>query len=221
MAAVLAMITGRKDCQRTASSQSMVAIYVLKLSRGKYYVGMTTRNIERVWEHIVGDGAVWTKKYPPVEGKEVQYFQEGLKESDENRITLDKMKEFGIKNVRGGSYIRVKLSAGTVASIEEKLAPKRPKKASSYPQSRTRSSTTMKRTNPKCSRCGRTSHKVSECYALKHQNGKNLPAKKGWIRMEERKCSRCGRNSHTVKTCNANYHDNGKPLPDKTKASNR
>ena len=33
---------------------SMVAIYVLKLVRGKYYVGLTRRNIDRVLDHLDG-----------------------------------------------------------------------------------------------------------------------------------------------------------------------
>ena len=35
----------------------MVAIYVLKLVRGKYYVGLTRRNIDRILDHLDGDGA--------------------------------------------------------------------------------------------------------------------------------------------------------------------
>ena len=52
----------------------MVAIYVLKLSRGKYYVGMTRKNIDRVLAHIDGKGAAWTKKYPPSGTKPILSF---------------------------------------------------------------------------------------------------------------------------------------------------
>ena len=37
----------------------MVAIYVLRLERGKYYVGLTRKNVERIWQHIDGKGAAW------------------------------------------------------------------------------------------------------------------------------------------------------------------
>ena len=70
---------------------TMVAIYVLRLERGKYYVGLTRRNVERIWQHIDGKGAAWTKKYPPKEGKEILSFQDGLKSSDEDRVTLEMM----------------------------------------------------------------------------------------------------------------------------------
>ena len=85
----------------------MVAIYILRLEQNKFYVGMTKRNIERIWEHIDGKGAAWTKKYPPCEGNEILYFEEGLDPSDENRKTIEMMKRFGIHNVRGGDYCRV------------------------------------------------------------------------------------------------------------------
>ena len=63
----------------------MVAIYVLKLVRGKYYVGLTRRNIDRILDHLDGDGASWTRKYPPVQKKPIVSFQEGLRESDEDK----------------------------------------------------------------------------------------------------------------------------------------
>ena len=82
----------------------MVAIYVLKLSRGKYYVGMTRKNIDRVLAHIDGKGAAWTKKYPPSGTKPILSFQEGLREADEDRITLQMMKKYGVKNVWVGQW---------------------------------------------------------------------------------------------------------------------
>ena len=77
----------------------MVAIYVLKLERGKYYVGMTRRNVKRVLQHIDGKGAAWTKKYPPQKTKPVLSFNEGLRVSDEDRITLETMKKYGVRTV--------------------------------------------------------------------------------------------------------------------------
>ena len=96
----------------------MVAIYVLRLERGKYYVGLTRNNVERIWQHIDGKGAAWTKKYPPKEGKEILSFQDGLKSSDEDRVTLEMMGRYGVRNVRGGSWCRVKMSATQVAELE-------------------------------------------------------------------------------------------------------
>jgi len=99
----------------------MVAIYVLKLVRGKYYVGLTRRNIDRVLDHLDGDGASWTRKYPPVQKNPVVSFQEGLKESDEDRITLKTMAKYGVRNVRGGQWYRVKLSDSKIRELENKV----------------------------------------------------------------------------------------------------
>ena len=110
----------------------MVAIYVLRLQRGKYYVGLTRKNVERIWQHIDGKGAAWTKKYPPKEGKEIVSFQDGLKVADEDRITLEMMSKYGVRNVRGGSWCRVNMSARQVSELERLVKSKsKPKKTKS------------------------------------------------------------------------------------------
>ena len=139
----------------------MVAIYVLKLSRGKYYVGMTRKNVTRVWQHIDGKGAAWTKKYPPLKNNEVQYLKEGHKESDEDKITLEYMAKYGISNVRGGSWCMVRMPKKTRSELKEKISSTKSKK------------TTRNRSKKKvlCTRCGRNSHSISKCYARTHSNG--------------------------------------------------
>jgi len=139
----------------------VVAIYVLKLSRGKYYVGMTRKNVTRVWQHIDGKGAAWTKKYPPVKDNEIQYFQEGHKESDEDKITLEYMAKYGISNVRGGSWCMVRMPRATRSKLKKKI-----ESGKSNKTTRNRS-----KKNQFCSRCGRNSHSLSKCYATTHRNG--------------------------------------------------
>ena len=97
----------------------MVAIYVLRLERGKYYVGMTRKNVERIWQHIDGKGAAWTKKYPPKDGKEILSFVDGLRVADENRITIEMMGKYGIKNVRGGDWCRVKMPSKQISELRK------------------------------------------------------------------------------------------------------
>jgi predicted GIY-YIG superfamily endonuclease/ribosomal protein L37E len=208
MAALLAMITGRKNCQWAASSKVMSSLgqcYTLKLKSGKWYVGYTTRGIKRILEHLDADGAKWTKKYSPVEPIPYSQSEPGKTKatrknkpnSDEDKLTLQLMEKHGIENVRGGSWcMSGKMKMKTIREIQE-LLPK-----------------------TKCSRCGRESHVTSECYAKTHKNGGKAPAKVA-SKTKKAKCSRCGRDSHTVKTCNANHHDSGKRLPGRTKARNR
>ena len=99
----------------------MGVVYVLRLKRGKWYVGWTKRNIERIWEHIEGDGAKWTKRYPPVEGREVFYMQDGHKPPDEDRITLETMAKRGVRNVRGGKWCKMRMSQKEISALEKKV----------------------------------------------------------------------------------------------------
>ena len=46
---------------------TMIYLYILKLGQDKYYVGTTANIIERLTRHMMGEGARWTKKHPPVE----------------------------------------------------------------------------------------------------------------------------------------------------------
>ena len=115
----------------------MVAIYVLKLERGKYYVGMTRKNIDRVLTHIDGRGAAWTKKYPPSGAKPILSFQEGLRESDEDRITLEIMKKYGVKNVRGGSWCKVRMTKREIADLEKQVRSHKKAPAKKKPKSKT------------------------------------------------------------------------------------
>jgi len=74
----------------------------------KWYVG-TTRNIERRFnEHKCGKGAEWTKKYEPIEIAHTEKVIHALRE--ENEVTFEYMKKYGVENVRGGSYTKVNLN---------------------------------------------------------------------------------------------------------------
>tara|TARA_B100000683_G_C12407750_1_gene522429 strand:+ start:115 stop:909 length:795 start_codon:yes stop_codon:yes gene_type:complete len=138
----------------------MVNIYVLKLKSGKYYVGKTNHTFQRFNQHQTGGGAKWTKKYPVVD---LFAFHHDMNDSDENKITIQMMKKYGVKNVRGGSWTKVNMTENEINKLENKINKRR----------------TVKRRKAKsCSRCGRTSHTVSSCYARFHANGKPLDRKK-------------------------------------------
>lgn len=152
----------------------MVAIYVLKLSRGKYYVGLTRRNIDRVLDHIDGKGAAWTKKYPPSNSKPILSFQEGLKVSDEDKITLETMKRYGVKNVRGGSWCKVNMTQNEIRALEVKIAGGGKK---TVPQKKVTKTKSSPKKSPTCSRCGREGHNRTKCYAKTTVDGVNITTK--------------------------------------------
>ena len=152
----------------------MVAIYVLKLGRGKYYVGLTRRNIDRIFDHLDGDGAAWTKKYPPVEKKPILSFTEGLKESDEDKITLQMMQKYGINNVRGGKWCRVKMPSSHYQEIERKLKISKKKD-------------TKSKIIINCGRCGRPGHNRTYCKLRTTVDGVRITTKDWKYRPQQKR----------------------------------
>ena len=49
----------------------MVAIYILKCDQDKYYVGKSNNADFRIKDHFEKGGSQWTKKYKPIEAKNV------------------------------------------------------------------------------------------------------------------------------------------------------
>jgi len=141
----------------------MVNIYVLQLEKGKFYVGKTNHTFIRFNQHVSGEGAKWTRKYKV---KDLFEFHKDMVDADENRITLLMMKKYGIENVRGGSWAQLKLSRKRVKSLERRI--------------NIRKRTKTKR-NQKCTKCGRNSHVVKNCYARTHANGKRIKRDRKYI----------------------------------------
>ena len=116
----------------------MVYIYVLKCKQNKYYVGKTTNPDYRLENHCNATGSAWTKKYPPT--KVVQLVA-NCDDYDEDKYTRIYMDKYGIDNVRGGSFVSVKLDESTIEQL---------KKMSNG-------------TNDKCFNCGEAGHFTQSC----------------------------------------------------------
>jgi len=85
-------------------------VYVLRLERGKYYVGVTNDVRARLKEHrgtAPLDGAKWTSLHKPVQ---LHAWYPGEGEHFENMMTLGLMSKYGWENVRGGRYCRVAMT---------------------------------------------------------------------------------------------------------------
>ena len=97
----------------------MVTIYILKCKEDKYYVGKVADNVyKRIKQHFDGKGAKWTQKYQPIDIIDVR---RGLTDRDESKITIDVMKVFGIHNVRGGAYTKMRLDRDQIAHLEYRV----------------------------------------------------------------------------------------------------
>jgi predicted GIY-YIG superfamily endonuclease/predicted transcriptional regulator len=149
----------------------MVNIYVLALQGKKYYVGKTNHTFQRFNQHKTGSGAKWTQKHKV---KDLFAFHKDMKDSDENKITIQMMKKYGVRNVRGGSWTKVNMTEAEIKRLENKInARGRRRRTTKTSQKKARASK-----KKSCTRCGRTSHTVEKCYARFHANGKSLTRKR-------------------------------------------
>ena len=93
----------------------MVYIYILECEQKKYYIGKTLNPSFRLKDHFNSNGSAWTKKYNPIKLLELKSNQD---DEDEDKITIQYMKKYGIENVRGGSFCQFKLTNENRKTIE-------------------------------------------------------------------------------------------------------
>lgn len=85
----------------------MSFVYVLKLENDKYYVGVSSDVDRRFKDHQSGTGSSWTSLHKPIKIIEVV---EKRGQFDEDNKTKEYMIQYGIDNVRGGTYCTTILS---------------------------------------------------------------------------------------------------------------
>ena len=84
----------------------MVYIYALKCQQNKYYIGKTNNPMVRLESHSNANGCAWTKMYKPIE---LVALIPDCDDYDEDKYTRKYMDKYGIDNVRGGSFVSMKL----------------------------------------------------------------------------------------------------------------
>ena len=127
----------------------MEYIYILKLKNSKYYVGKT-QNIEKRYEqHVNGTGSAWTKKYKPLS---IIKRIKSTSQFDEDKYVKEYMSKYGIENVRGGTYTSIELDDISLLQLKKELW----------------------HSKNLCTRCGRNTHFVKDCYAKTDIDGNTI-----------------------------------------------
>jgi predicted GIY-YIG superfamily endonuclease len=111
---------------KTIPLTSQTSIYVLELKEGKYYVGQSSSVVEKVYQHFNGEGCAWTQQYKPIKLLELRDVHTSF---DENNITKEYMKRYGIEHVRGGSYHRIILEDNVISLLNQEIWPSEDKES--------------------------------------------------------------------------------------------
>ena len=98
------------SCYSNPRNRRTKEVYVLKLVKGKYYVGESVDVRHRVWSHVNLNGSAWTKKYNVI--KRIPTITSQMNDFWELNETLEQMKLRGIDNVRGSMFSNIQMSQG-------------------------------------------------------------------------------------------------------------
>ena len=125
-------------------------IYVLNLEGGFYYVGRTNDLTKRFEQHRTGTGkgATWTKIHKVISYDKVI---ENASPLDEDKITKEYMIKYGIDKVRGGSYVKEKLTNDEIHLLQREIWG----------------------AQNLCFKCG-NKHFIKDCYAKVDVNGNDI-----------------------------------------------
>jgi hypothetical protein len=163
----------------------MVFVYILELENKKYYVGKTLNPEFRIEQHFNSSGSQWTKKYKP---KKVLKLIPNCDNFDEDKYTLKYMEQYGINNVRGGTFCELKLNKDNLCTIKKMI----------------------NGSTDKCYICGENGHFAKDC----RQDNDNILEEFENLLIDNDLCFRCYRKGHYASDCYAKTTITGEKIED-------
>ena len=94
----------------------MVYIYIIQLEQGKYFIGGTHNPEFNLHRHFDPTGSKWTLTYSPIS---IMYLITDCDEYDVDKYVRKYMDQYGIDNVRGGSFCEVDLPESSIALLNK------------------------------------------------------------------------------------------------------
>jgi hypothetical protein len=179
-------------------------IYFLELESEKYYVGKTTNPDVRIDNHTNG-ASHWTMVYKP---RKIIDIIPNCDDYDEDKYTLKYMNQYGIDNVRGGSFCEVVLSQEKIKIITQMLNSANGKCYKCGGIGHFAKNCRNGISTNKCERCHRLGHPSNKCYAKTFVDGKPINPNKITTEnlSKDYPCTYCGKTFTTLK--GARYHEN-------------
>jgi hypothetical protein len=170
----------------------MLTIYWLKLEHGKYYVGKTTQLNFRLGDHFSGNACEWTRVHKPIS---VLKIIPNCDHFDEDKYTKIAMSQFGIDNVRGGSYSQIELPHEINALLVREL---RCAHDSCFACGRAGhfANNCPGHRHVTCFKCGKRGHYANECGFEEYETDEDESDDENDI-----VCYRCGKIGHYANQC--------------------
>lgn len=115
------------EVRTVPGKRKAIFVYILKLKGERFYVGQSKHPDQRIKEHFAGKGSSWTKLHKPLEVvKIIRTNARGWRQAldMETHLTLELMKIFGWRNVRGGPYSAAELACEPVPLLRSAMCTK-------------------------------------------------------------------------------------------------